>query len=70
MASRKVKDSTDKEAAVSRPKSSTSSRIYWTAATLRQRYLLPEIWPNVFGHVSRLQVTVLAVILGYLLVFS
>lgn len=70
MAPHEVKKSTDNEAAATTPNSSALSRIYRTAATLRQRYLLAEIWPKVFGHVSRLQVTILAVFLGYLLVFS
>lgn len=38
-------------------------------ATLRH-YLLPESFPTLFGHVSRVQVVILAAILIYLLIFS
>lgn len=35
-----------------------------------RRWLLPESFVGVFGHVTRLQVLVLAILLGYLLIFS
>ncbi|ESZ92083.1 hypothetical protein SBOR_7540 [Sclerotinia borealis F-4128] len=40
-----------------------------TIATLR-RYLLPETFVKFFGHVTRLQVLILAILLGYLLIFT
>lgn len=67
---RKVREGVDKEAASSKAKASTSTRVYRTIGTLRQQYLLPELWPKVFGRVSRLQLTILAIISGYLLIFS
>ena len=70
MSPKKVKRNSDKESGSASPKSSFRVRVYRGAATLKQRYLLPEMWPKVFGRVSRLQITILAVILGYLLVFS
>ncbi|QSZ31734.1 hypothetical protein DSL72_001302 [Monilinia vaccinii-corymbosi] len=50
-----------------------SSRYYraWrgTTATFR-RHLLPESFVEFFGHVTRLQVLILAILLGYLLIFT
>ena len=70
-APKKVKCNLDKEAGgATASKRSILGRTYRTVATLRQQYLLPEIWPKVFGRVSRLQLTILAVLAGYLLVFS
>lgn len=40
-----------------------------TAATFR-RHLLPESFVSFFGHVTRLQVLILAILLGYLLIFT
>lgn len=40
-----------------------------TQASFR-KYLLPESFVKVFGHVSRLQLLILAVLLVYLLAFS
>ncbi|KAF7905351.1 uncharacterized protein EAF01_005872 [Botrytis porri] len=40
-----------------------------TTAAFR-RYLLPECFIKFFGHVTRLQVLILAIILGYLLIFT
>ena len=43
----------------------------WRAlCAMSRRYLLPESLPVIFGHVTRLQITILGVILGYLLIFS
>ncbi|KAI9642830.1 hypothetical protein NHQ30_008563 [Ciborinia camelliae] len=40
-----------------------------TTATFR-RYLLPEICVKFFGNVTRLQILILAILLGYLLIFT
>lgn len=40
-----------------------------TTATFR-RFLLPESFVKFFGHVTRLQVLILAILLGYLLIFT
>lgn len=40
-----------------------------TTATFR-RYLLPESFVKFFGHVTRLQVLILTILLGYLLIFT
>lgn len=69
-APKKVQSRTDSEAAGMKSAPSTLRRLYRTVATFRQRHLLPEMWPKLFGRVSRLQLTILAVISGYLLVFS
>lgn len=45
-------------------------RIWGTVAAFCRRRLLPESLPLIFGHVTRLQLLVLGVILAYLLVFS
>lgn len=39
------------------------------AASYR-KYLLPEAFGSFFGHVTRLQILILAILLGYLLIFS
>lgn len=39
------------------------------AASCR-KYLLPEAFGSFFGHVTRLQILILAILLGYLLIFS
>jgi ferric-chelate reductase len=70
MAPSKVKTAADKESGAVKSTLSIRDRVYRGVATLRQRYLLTELWPKVFGRVSTLQVTILAVILGYLLAFS
>ncbi|PYH42247.1 ferric reductase family protein [Aspergillus saccharolyticus JOP 1030-1] len=49
------------------------SALYRLARTIQsavRRYLLPEAWPGVFGHTTRLQVLVFLVLLGYLFVFT
>ncbi|KAI2463825.1 ferric reductase NAD binding domain-containing protein [Annulohypoxylon bovei var. microspora] len=46
------------------------SRIRMTAASLIRRYLLPDSVRSVFGRTTRLQVLILAVLAGYLLIFS
>lgn len=45
-------------------------RTWRTCCTYLRRLLLPEALTSVFGHVTRLQILILAVLLGYLLVFS
>lgn len=40
-----------------------------TQASLR-RYLLPESFTSIFGHTTRLQILTLAILSGYLIVFS
>jgi hypothetical protein len=45
------------------------ARLYGSFNALRRRHLLPESF-KFFGHVSRLQVTILVIILSYLLIFS
>lgn len=39
-------------------------------AAFRRRYLLPDFAPRVFGHVSRLQITILAVLFAYLIILN
>jgi hypothetical protein len=61
----------DAESARSQEKQGFARRLFSSCGTLRRQWLLPEFGlPSVFGHVSRLQVTILAVLLAYLLVFS
>ena len=45
-------------------------RAWRSVAATRQRYLLPESFTSFFGRVARIQVLILAIISGYLLVFS
>ncbi|KFX90148.1 hypothetical protein O988_08321, partial [Pseudogymnoascus sp. VKM F-3808] len=45
-------------------------RAWRSVAATRQRYLLPECFTSFFGRVTRIQVLILAIISGYLLVFS
>ena len=66
----KPKQISDKESGASNARMSLRHRVYRGVATFRQRHLLTEMWPKVFGRVSKLQITILAVISGYLLVFS
>ncbi|KAK2756700.1 hypothetical protein FQN54_005146 [Arachnomyces sp. PD_36] len=52
-------------------KGSTFSRAWGAAFATCRHHLLPEsAWVSIFGHVTRLQVLILAAILGYLLIFS
>lgn len=60
----------DGEAGPKKQKSGIVYRSYRSLAASRRRWLLPEGIPSIFGHSSRLQVTILAVLLGYLLIFS
>lgn len=41
-----------------------------SAVAAKQRYLLPESFTSIFGRVTRVQILILAIISGYLLVFS
>ncbi|KFY74057.1 hypothetical protein V499_05908 [Pseudogymnoascus sp. VKM F-103] len=45
-------------------------RAWRSVAATRQRYLLPESFASIFGRVTRIQVLILAIMSGYLLVFS
>ncbi|KFZ03981.1 hypothetical protein V502_10504 [Pseudogymnoascus sp. VKM F-4520 (FW-2644)] len=45
-------------------------RAWRSVAATRQRYLLPESFTSFFGRVTRIQVLILAIVSGYLLVFS
>ncbi|KFY34754.1 hypothetical protein V494_06508 [Pseudogymnoascus sp. VKM F-4513 (FW-928)] len=45
-------------------------RAWRSVAAVKQRYLLPESFTSVFGRVTRIQILILVIILGYLLVFS
>lgn len=60
----------DSEAGQAKQKSGMPYRSYRALAASRRRWLLPEAVPSIFGNSSRLQVTILAVLSGYLLVFS
>ncbi|KFY17909.1 hypothetical protein V492_00289, partial [Pseudogymnoascus sp. VKM F-4246] len=45
-------------------------RAWRSVAAVKQRYLLPESFTSFFGRVTRIQILILVIILGYLLVFS
>lgn len=45
-------------------------RLTRTSSALYRRFLLPESFPNVFPYTTRLQVLILAILCGYLIVFS
>ncbi|PGH27850.1 hypothetical protein AJ80_00400 [Polytolypa hystricis UAMH7299] len=49
---------------------STYARAWSTVSAFFRRWLLPESFVSFFGHVTRLQVVLLAGILAYLLIFS
>ncbi|KAK5655497.1 hypothetical protein OQA88_5768 [Cercophora sp. LCS_1] len=49
---------------------STVTRIGQTLTSLTRRYLLPNAPVSIFGHTTRLQVTILAVLTGYLTIFT
>ncbi|KAI0999347.1 hypothetical protein K3495_g8849 [Podosphaera aphanis] len=50
--------------------SSIFSRVLQTFVTFLRHHLLQRCLPSIFGHASRLQVLILATLLGYLLIFS
>ena len=62
----------DTEVEGQKPGRGSTYRRAWGAVTATcRRYLLPESsFVSVFGHVTKLQVLLLAGILGYLLIFS
>ncbi|RDI85731.1 hypothetical protein Vi05172_g4258 [Venturia inaequalis] len=60
----------DGEAGQQKQRAGIVYRSYRALAASRRRWLLPEGIPSIFGHSSRLQVLILAVLLGYLLIFS
>jgi hypothetical protein len=66
--SRTWRAATDEEAG--QVKSGIFYRSYRALGASRRRRLLPEGLPSIFGHSSRLQVTILAILLGYLIIFS
>ncbi|KAL4804125.1 ferric reductase like transmembrane component-domain-containing protein [Aspergillus unguis] len=45
-------------------------RSFTTFKSFSRQYLLPESLPSIFGHTTRLQILILAVIIGYLTVFT
>ncbi|KAH8685677.1 putative Ferric/cupric reductase transmembrane component 1 [Tricladium varicosporioides] len=49
---------------------SSYSRAWASIQSRFRKWLLPESFVGFFGHVSRLQILVLAILLGYLLIFS
>ncbi|TID21617.1 ferric reductase like transmembrane component [Venturia nashicola] len=61
---------TDGEAGQQKQKSGIMYRSYRALTASRRRWLLPEGIPSIFRHSSRLQVLILAVLSGYLLIFS
>lgn len=65
-----LKSTRDGEAAQTKQKSGVLYRSYRALGASRRKWLLPEAIPSIFGHSSRLQVTILAVLSGYLLIFS
>lgn len=60
----------DRETAQAKQKSGVLYRSFRALGASRRRWLLPEGIPSIFGHSSRLQITILAVLSGYLLIFS
>ncbi|KAL4778885.1 ferric reductase like transmembrane component-domain-containing protein [Aspergillus varians] len=55
----------------SRPKQNAFYRLGTSIKAVSRRYLLPESFlPVVFGHTTRLQVLILAIIIGYLTIFT
>ncbi|KAF4624334.1 hypothetical protein G7Y89_g13838 [Cudoniella acicularis] len=55
---------------VSNNSSSSYARAWTGVQSSLRRWLLPEGFVRFFGHVSRLQILVLTILLGYLLIFS
>jgi len=45
-------------------------RLFGFLSAARRKWLLPQAFTKVFGHVSRLQIAILAAILIYLLIFT
>jgi len=52
------------------PPTSTLTRLCRALASSTRRYLLPNGPHSLFGHTTRLQITILAVLAGYLTIFS
>lgn len=66
-----IKSRGNAESAGSGNQQTFTRRLFSSCGTMRRHWLLPELGlPSVFGHASRLQVTILAVLLGYMLIFS
>lgn len=61
---------TDGEAGQKKQKPGIVYRSYRALAASRRRWLLPEAIYSIFGHSSRLQVLILAVLSSYFLIFS
>jgi hypothetical protein len=60
----------DVEGLASGDNRSTALRIWRAMVATTSHYLLPESFTDLFGHVSRVQLVVLAGLLAYLLIFS
>ncbi|KAL4998352.1 ferric reductase like transmembrane component-domain-containing protein [Aspergillus recurvatus] len=55
----------------SRPRQNAFHRLGTAVKSLARRYLLPEsVLPSIFGHTTRLQVLVLAILITYLTIFT
>ncbi|RAL15794.1 ferric reductase family protein [Aspergillus homomorphus CBS 101889] len=63
----------DRATTVPSPKTTHQSAAYRLSRTIQaaiRRHLLPEAWPWVFGHTTRLQVLIFLILSGHLLVFT
>ncbi|KAL4914366.1 ferric reductase like transmembrane component-domain-containing protein [Aspergillus aurantiobrunneus] len=54
----------------SRPRQNAFYRLGTSIKALARRHLLPETLPAVFGHTTRLQIAILAILIGYLTIFT
>lgn len=68
--SRQEPRSQDSEVQLKPNAASSYTRIWRGTQAFFRRWLLPESFVGIFGHVSRLQLLVLGILLGYLLIFS
>lgn len=60
----------DAEASESKPGQTNALKVWRATIATINHYLLPESFTGVFGHISRVQLVVLAGLLAYLLIFS